>query len=316
MSDENSTPKQKMKNTLLAPILTAVVLLLLILSTFLDKEILQYQDNLYLSVIILYLLILVMPGIFYSKLKGTGYVDKLNMKMFTPNKILFMVLIFLALVCGSMILKLLQYGMSIYDVQITYFDRYLPSGTLTTTNVLYVILAYAILPAVSEEFLFRGVLVTEYGESGVGQVNTMFLTALLYAMSYFDFVQFPVHLLTGIVFAMVVFVTQSLIASMAVHIMYNLFIIYTEDYMMRIATQTGNLLLYIFIMLLLVFVFVILAFGCAEKIYYTYSIERDDEPYPVTEETSAAKRFADAALSPSYIVCLMLFFAATILLNI
>lgn len=310
MSNQN----QKMKNTLLAPVLTAIVILLLIFSNFLDREILQYQDNLYLSVIILYLLILVMPGIFYSKLKGSGYIEKMNIRFFGLNKFIFLTAIFLAMICGTMILKLLQYSMNIYVPQITYFDRYLPSGALNVTNPLYVILAYAILPAAAEEFIFRGIMLTEYATGKVGQVNSVFLTAILYAMSYFDFVQFPVHFLTGIVFAMAVLVTQSLIASFALHTMYNLFIIYTEDYMMRLAGQTGNILLYIFIMLTCVFAFTIIAFAGAEKIYYLYSIEKDDKPFPPAENTGVLKRFAEAAISPSYIICLIMFIAAAVIL--
>ena len=320
MSELNSTPNEnketniKMKNTKIAPLLTAVVLVLLILTTFLDREILQFQDNLYLSVIILYILVLVMPGIFYGKLKGTGYVEKLNFRLFGPNKFLFLIFIFFAMICGTMILKLFQYGMGIYIPEVTYFDRYLPSGTLTETNILYVILAYAVLPAVSEEFLFRGIILTEYAEGGAGQINTLFLTALLYAMSYFDFVQFPVRFVIGLVFAMVVFVTQNLVASMALHTLYNLFIIYTENYMMRLAAQTGNLLMYIVIMLTCVLIFTIFAFGSAEKIYYRYSLEKLDVPY-MTSEGSSMKRFAEAGLSPSFLTCLGLFFLAAIMLK-
>lgn len=314
MPDSNSNEKQKMKTTLLAPILIAVIFFLLILSTFLDKEFLQYQDNLYLSVIILYLLLFVMPGIFFSKLKGTGYVDKLNFKVFGPNKFLFLIFIFLALVCGTIILKLFQYGMNIYSPQVTHFDRYLPTVSLTNTNFLYVIIAYSILPAISEEFIFRGIMLTEYFKFGTGQVNTIFLTALLYAMSYFDFAQFPVHFITGLVFAMVVFVTQSLIASIVMHAVYNLFVIYIESYMMRLAGQSSNLLMYVFIMLTCVLIFVILAFGVAEKIYYTYSIETDDRPDTAVLNGSSMKRFAEAAIAPSYIVCLVLFIIAAILI--
>jgi CAAX amino terminal protease family. len=311
--NSNSNDNKKIKNTVIAPLLAAVVSILLILSFFLDKELLQYQDNLYLSVIILYILVLVMPGIFYSKLKGTGYVDKLNFRLFGPNKFLFLIFIFLALVCGTMILKLFQYGMGIYSPVVTYFDRYLPSGSLTTTNALYVILAYAVLPAVAEEFIFRGVILTEYADGGVGQINAMFLTALLYAMSYFNFVQFPVRFVIGIVFAMVLFVTQSLVATMVMHTLYNLFIIYTEDYMMRLAAQTGNLLLYITIMLICVFIFVIFAFGNAEKIYYRYSVEKDDTPYIISPSSGGAmKRFAEAGLSPTFLACLFIFFLAAI----
>ena len=318
MSEPNSTPTEnkdtKMKNTKIAPLLAAVVSVLLILSTFLDREILQFQDNLYLSVIILYILVLVMPGIFYSKLKGAGYVEKLSFRVFGPNKIFFLIFIFFAMISGTMILKLFQYGMGIYMPEVTYFDRYLPSGTLMSTNVLYVILAFAVLPAVAEEFLFRGIILTEYAAGGAGQLNAMFLTALLYAMSYFDFVQFPVRFVIGLVFAMVLFVTQSLISSIALHILYNLFIIYTEDYMMRLAAQTGNLLMYIVIMFTCVLIFTIFAFGNAEKIYYRYSLEKSDIPYE-TSEGSAMKRFAEAGLSPSFLTCLGLFFVAAIMLR-
>ena len=294
------------------PILTAVISGLLILSTFIDREILQYQNNLYLSVIIMYILVLIMPGIFYSKLKGTGYSEKLNFRFAGPGKYFFVIFMFFAMIGGTMILKLLQYGMSMYAPVITYFDRYLPSGILINTNPLYVILTYAVLPSVAEEFIFRGILLTEYATGGTGQLNAMFLTAMLYGMSFFDFVQFPVRFVIGLAFAAIVFVTESIISAMIAHALYNLFIIYTEDYMMRLAGQTGNLLLYITIMLICVFVFMILALGNAEKIYYRYGLEKAEVPYPVPKKGGLMKIFADAALKPSYLICGGIFIAAAI----
>ncbi|MCL2518581.1 MAG: CPBP family intramembrane metalloprotease [Oscillospiraceae bacterium] len=306
MAERRAEKKQKMRNTLLAPILTAFVALLLILSNFLDSEMLRYQDNMYLSVVILHLLIFVLPCIFYCKLKGTGYVGKLNFKLFGPQKIVFLIFIFIAFICADMIFKLAQYSLNIYEPRLTHFDRYI-SSNISMLNTLYIVIAYAILPAIAEEFLFRGVMLTEYNDSGTGHINAAFLTALLYAMLYADFINFPIHFLNGIIFALTVYVTKSIFAPISLHLAYNLFVIFFEDYMMRLAAQASNLAFYVIIMLALVFIFSILAFGLAERIYYLYSIDIDEKPDPLSQG-GALKRFSEAAISPSYLLCLILFF--------
>lgn len=316
MSDGNTQPevKQKMKNTLLAPILTTVVFLMLILSNFIDTKIIRYRDNLYLSVIILQLLIFIIPGIFYSKLKGPGYVNKLNFRLFGMNGVIFIAAIFLALICGDMIIKLAHYAIGIYRPQITHFDKYLQFSVNSTDapEILYVILAYVLLPAISEEFLFRGIVLTEYNVSGAGSVNTVILTALLYAMLYFDFLNFPIHFLNGIVFGLAVFVTRSVMASIIMHAMYNLFGLFAETYMMRLASHTGNLTFYVFILITGIFIFTLFALGNAEKIYYGYSADIDEAPERYVMQGNIFKRFSEAAISPSYLICVILFVASAL----
>jgi len=205
-----------------------------------------------------------------------------------------------------MIFKLAQYSLDIYEPRLTHFDRYI-SSNISVMNTFYVVIAYAILPAIAEEFLFRGVMLTEYKESGTGPMNAVFLTALLYAMLYADFINFPIHFINGVVFALTALVTKSILAPISLHLAYNLFVIFFEDYMMRLAAQASNLAFYVIIMLTIVFIFSILAFGLAERIYYLYSIDIEEKPYPL-QQGGPMKRFSEAAISPSYLLCLVLFF--------
>jgi len=46
----------------------------------------------------------------------------------------------------------------------------------------------------------------------------------------------------------------------------------------------------------------------AERIFYGYSIDIEEKPDIVISPGGPLKRFSEAAISPSYLLCLVLFF--------
>ena len=56
-------------------------------------------------------------------------------------------------------------------------------------DVLYLIVAFAVLPAVTEEYLFRGIVAAEYEKYGIGVAVMM--SAVTFAMSHFSLERFP-----------------------------------------------------------------------------------------------------------------------------
>jgi membrane protease YdiL (CAAX protease family) len=331
-----------MKNTLSAPMLILVIFILLIAAAFFDSSLLKYRSNVYLSVIVLHMLVFILPSVFYCKLKETGYNEKLQFKLFAPRKFLFLIFIFISMLCVGLIIKIAQYNMGIYAPQLSVFDDFLPPGAAVSAGDIYIMLAYALFPAITEEFLFRSILITEYAESGVGLVNAVLLTSLLYGMLDGGFVNFFLKFINGLFLGFIFIVAESFFAVILIHFTYNLFVLFIENYIMRLTSQAGNPTFYIFIMISLALLFAIFALGKAERLYYMLSLERDvssnpdyiksaegesDEPDGDSENSReksrknsrwrnmrtrlyiTLKNFSFAAISPSYIACFLLFIA-------
>lgn len=88
-------------------------------------------------------------------------------------------------------------------------------------NLAVYVLSVAVIPAMTEEFLFRGVLLgilKKYGES-----FSVVATSLLFGLMHHNFVQIPFAFVGGLVFGYITIYTGSIVPAMAVHFANNLF---------------------------------------------------------------------------------------------
>lgn len=119
------------------------------------------------------------------------------------------------------------------------------------------IVCYALLPAVCEEFMFRGLVCFEYRNGGV--VRSVVMSSLLFGMLHLELKLLPVYIVSGVVLCLVLYATRSLIACVAVHLLYNIFAIYLQPYLSSFYLTTASralfLMLLVSIMLIAALVF-------------------------------------------------------------
>ena len=82
-----------------------------------------------------------------------------------------------------------------------------------------VFLSLAALPAVLEEIVFRGALLTELKSAGIKKAAL--LSGLYFALIHADFQQFPYAMIMGAIFAYLVLYTKSILASVFAHFIIN-----------------------------------------------------------------------------------------------
>ena len=316
----------KLKKTFTAPLLAAVVYLLLTLSGYIDLHDLEKSDdNIYLSVIILQMVIFLLPGIVYCKLaKPSQYPSELNIKGIGGRKIVFTFSAFFVLFFGSNMLKLglyslekLIYGMSPnYKMYMLYGD-YVPSSSATVKNILYIFVALSVLPAITEEFVFRGIMLNEYKRAGSGVGTAMLMSALMFAMLHFDLAQLPVYFYCGIVTAAAYYVTGSLVSAIIIHAVNNAVSMFFESNIFLLMGKSENTVFFVFMMTALFLIALIICFGSAEKIYYKMGIMGELTRFLKGKRFKNDKngKLSEALLSPSFILCVVIF-AANIILRI
>ena len=218
----------KMKASFAAPFFVLIVYCLALASEIIGDKLLVSEGNVHLSVIILQILIFMIPAIIFSRLKGVGYSMKLNIKLFSPGKLGSIIVSALTLICGSILIRFVEiYLFGVENFGFSMFDKYL--NALTSDEFLFTATAFAVVPAITEEFVFRAIVLTEYNEEGYGAVSSSVVSALLSSMLFFSFDKLPIFFLAGIIFSMVTYTTGSSLAAMLCHMIFNFYGIFAEN---------------------------------------------------------------------------------------
>lgn len=301
--------KIKIKRSFTAPLLVLICYILLMLSGFISKSELMYRDNLYLSVIVIQVLIFVIPGIIYCKVANQKSKKILTFRGFGMRKLLFSVFSVCALICISALVKLGLYELGYSSETYSLYAQYIPAGANGLRDVMYIILAIAVLPSVTEEFVFRGIVLTEYRKSGCKTKYAILLSSFLFAMLHFSVEQFPVYFIGGIVFSLVYIVTDSLPAAMTAHIFNNAFSLLFETSILRIIIQSSSIIFVLFIFFGSFLIFFTVALQLAEKIMLSRALRGEDIAKPNAMSKNKGKMSADleAVISPTFIACILLF---------
>ena len=188
----------KMKPSFSAPLFVSILYVLVLGTDFFREKLTGAGGNEYLSVIIVQLLIFIIPAILFCRLNGVGYASRLNVRLVPPNRFGSIITASLVLVFGSMLIRFAQiylFGMNSFTV--SGFESYI-SGR-TEYNFLFAAAAFAIIPALTDEFVFRSILLTEYNEGGYGAINATVISSLLSSMLFFTLESIPIRFFSAIV---------------------------------------------------------------------------------------------------------------------
>ncbi|MBE6606408.1 MAG: CPBP family intramembrane metalloprotease [Ruminococcaceae bacterium] len=252
-----------------------MVLALVTAIRYIDPEMLAMRDNIYLSIVILQFLVFLLPAALYTKIKGKGYVSTLNMKMFAPDSIAFVLICAISTILGSAALRFVCEQASIPRSDMilmrTCFESIAPA-----TDPLFLILAYALTPAIAEEFIFRGIIISEY-RSG-GRICAVIMSSLLFSFLHFRFQNFILAFFIGVMLSFAVYVTGSLWSAIIIRFLYNLYSIFLETRLFEVLDRPKNTIFMIFIFAGLFLTSLVLLLGVAEKMFYSYALLGKEPP--------------------------------------
>lgn len=270
-------PKFREKN---APsLLLLSVFLLLLLSRLVDTAIQDRQKE-YLSIILLQLLIFLIPALLYCKLMGSEFSAKLPLKMFAPSHIVLLLSALLVMISGCLLISIHTGGIEGSTRGFSLYETFTADQSSSAGVVLFQLLAFAALPALCEEMVFRGVLLTDLQQRGT--IPAIAFTALYFGMLHFDFAQLPVYMFAGVVLCIVVRVTRSLPAAMVVHFLYNVFGLFGQSVLARFYSYSGNDAMFRFLLTALLLIGAAVFCGEAGRIYARYA--RQSLPPPAISE--------------------------------
>lgn len=297
----------KIKGAHAAPALVIIISALICAANYLDITKISGSVNPYLTVMALEIGCIGLPCVFFCLLRGTEYRERLNIRLMRVSHVTVSVYALILLIATGIALSLITYRI--------FPEAFASSATAGLrgsveetgmTDTLYAALAFGVLPAILEEFLFRSIVLAEYSPSG-GAVAVIF-SSLMFGMMHFTPVRLPIYFFTGVILAITLCATGSIIATSVIHASYNVFTIYFEKYIYRVAAkQSGGLILLTFIVVTVLLVFAILFFGRVEKLYRQKSENNLPSPMRIKRHPGDTPPFLSALLSPTFLIFIVFF---------
>lgn len=262
-----------------APLLLIVVFLCSFGTSLIPASAIGTDTDPYIATSLLQLFVLALPAVVFCRLRGGKYMKKLRIRMFGANHIGFLLFALLFMFFGSSGINYFMYSL--------FPDAYAESAYEISGGLaggLYLILTMAVIPAVTEEFLFRSVIIAEYESSGVPAA--VFMSSLTFAMLHFNFAKLPVYIFCGLVLTLVLYATRSVFAAMTVHMLNNIATLFFGNLVYKVVTGQGIIMFY-FMLITLIILSAIMMFGECEKIYAEYGILNKDSSYAGSHKKGA-----------------------------
>ncbi len=283
-------------------LLTLCVYCLLLLSRLVDATLLD-RDSQYLGIVLLQLLIFMVPGLLFCKLRGTAFTERLRLHLPRPSHALLLLSATLALIAGTLLISIYTGGIATLEQEFTLYDTFSAGGGERFADIAYMILAYAVLPAVCEELVFRGILCATLEERGLPAV--LVYSALAFGMLHFEFSHLLVYIFAGLLLCAVLYATASLPAAMLVHFLYNLFGLFGQPALTRFYLYTGSTELFGFLLTVLFLLSAIVFCGEAGRIYRSRARLAQSAPYRARiPRSEGLRQVLQTVFCPAGLVCI------------
>lgn len=297
------------------PVLVLVVFLALLCSRFLSAEALGLNENPYLAVVVIQLVTYAVPSIFYYKLRGRDFAPKVRLRMFKSSHLLYLFHTTVFLISGGMLLSILMYTLTPASFPASSAAEYASFAmNRRFFDGMYLVLAFAVLPAATEEFLFRGIVIGEYERYGA--FVAVIASALMFAMSHFSLARFPVYLFSGIVLALATYTTRSVAASVIIHALNNAEVLLCEKYVLGIVDKQ-NVSVTLLVILLGAAAIISGMLMCFEASGIYRSMAQANVPTDYVSHPDRKRklfvRLADAFLTPTFLLLVIIFVTAALM---
>lgn len=286
---------------------------LLLLSKVIDLTLIN-RENEYYSVVILQMMVFLLPGAIWCRFSGEKYIHNLRLRLFKASSLVLIISSALLMISGGLLLSILFGGLESLSRNFSLYDTFISRDNGTVPVRLYLIMAYAVLPAICEEFIFRGILCHEYERGGV--TRAIVVSSFFFALLHFNIQNLPTYLFSGVVLSMTLYATRSLFGAMLAHFLYNIFGLFGQPYMSTLYNITQSTALFIFVVGFTFLLSAALFCGEASRLYkiYLYKGVPTDYRQPVNQELSAIKSsYIDIIKAPSAIACIAVYILALII---
>lgn len=291
----------KIKNVHGAPLLLIIISVLLLVVKYADLSFLSVGGNVYLTVALLEVLIFALPSLIYARLRGRKYLSHMRLHFFKAVDLPLMAFALLLMIFGGATISFYLYRIAPGMLSASATGAITVGGTDGVGTGLYAVVSAAVLPALTEEFLFRGIVLTEYERNGIGLA--VILSSLTFALIHFSLIRLPIYFFNGVILALVLFATRSLFAAMLLHLANNVAVMFIEVYVYRAALRSGgSIVLFTFICTAMTLFFAFLFFGSVQKCYEDLGDKNVPSDHTKKKKLAGGAYVREALTSPFFIL--------------
>jgi 5-formyltetrahydrofolate cyclo-ligase len=293
------------------PILVLAIFLLLLLSRPLDT-LLATRDNELAVAVLLQVMIFALPTVLYGILRGGKRpLSRIRIALPRLSHLWFCLWMLVVMISGGMLFGILTGGIASLEGNFTLYNTFVAHTGGSWLDTLALLCTYALLPALGEELVFRGILCAEYEKCGAWVA--ILASGCFFAMLHFSLPLFPAYLLLGILLAAATYTTRSLIVPIVLHFCYNVFCLFGQPYLSAFYNHAASDEIFVFCLVVIFLLFSAFAVGEARKIYHRYAKQSLDSSYTVPLDWRRLPRtLLRAALSPVTLVCVAIFLVTSI----
>ncbi len=311
---QKSKPPKPAREILLSPTVVVLATYVLLLLTKIIDVTLVNRENEYFSVVVLQMMVFLLPAAVWSMFSGEKYIKRLRIRSFRAGALPLIFFAALTLISGGVLISLLFGGSEALNKSFTLYDTFISKDDGTVPVKLYLTLAYALLPAVCEEFVYRGILCAEYERGGV--LRAIVLSSLFFGMLHFDIANLPTYIFAGVILSLTMYATRSLFGAMLCHFLYNLFGLFGRGYVNALYNLTANSPFFTFFVATVFLISALLFCALASRLYrkYLYSGESAAYRRPYEgHELGVRDSYLEVVKSPSAIASVAVYIIALII---
>ena len=285
---------RRIKSYFSTPVFCLIIYIIITLSSLLNP----YDGSIYsvLALSVLQIGVFVLPGVIFCRIKGIVSPSDLGFKGFRISNIALIICSAILLFSVSVLFGLgagpdsVQSG-AVADVT-----------SLSAQSVIYLTVVYCILPAFTEEFVFRSIIYNQYKKYGV--LCAVTVSSILFSLMHFSLSDFFKYLICGVVLALVYEVTHSVFASISVHFLFNVLTVFSQKLLTDAAGKASNAtpFVFVFVSFLLIFLFLSLSRAQSQLEYDSVNIHPSkNEKYPPIQ--LRLRSLLISLLSPTFWAC-------------
>ncbi len=310
----NKKTQQPAREVLLAPTLVVLATyILLLLTKIIDVTLINRENELF-SVVVLQMMIFLLPAAVWTMFSGERYVSRLRLTLPKIGAIPLIVFATLTMFSGGILISLLFGGGDTLSQSFTLYDTFISKDDGTVPIKLYLVLAYALLPAVCEEFVYRGILCAEYERGGV--IRAIAFSSLFFGMLHFDIKNLPTYIFAGVILALTMYATRSLFGAMLCHFLYNLLGLFGQSYVNALYNLTGASAFFTFFVATVFFISAMSFCAFAARLYrnalYSGASAAYRRPYE-GQALGVREAYLEVIKAPSAIACFAVYIIALII---
>jgi len=137
---------------------------------------------------------------------------------------------------ADFVVYLIQQNLSFFHIE-NNFELNL-TGSTWLEHILFIVVV-GIVPAIAEEFFFRGVLLTAFRK--YGDCFAVFTSAFLFGIMHMNFVQIPFAFIIGLILAYITLATNDLRSAILIHFLNNTFAVSMDILSEAISEKSYNM---------------------------------------------------------------------------